>query len=75
MIHLEKVTYKNEEEVIRLDTFESQYPFVADNVESLADAHIAERIKTEDGEDAYRAIRPFDRAAYLDKGALTLPLP
>ena len=41
MIHLEKVTYKNEEEVIRLDTFESQYPFVADNVESLADAYVA----------------------------------
>lgn len=37
-------------------------------LESLADAHMAERIKTEDGEDAYRAIRPFDRAAYLDKG-------
>ena len=41
MIHLEKVTYKNEEEVIRLDTFESQYPFVADNVESLAHAYVA----------------------------------
>ena len=41
MIHLEKVTYKNELDVIRLDIFESQYPFVADNVESLADAYIA----------------------------------
>ena len=28
-------------DVIRLDIFESQYPFVADNVESLADAYVA----------------------------------
>ena len=41
MIHLEKVTHKNEEDVIRLDIFESQYPFVAANVESLADAYVA----------------------------------
>ena len=41
IIRLEKVTYKNEEDVIRLDLFESQYSFVADNVESLADAYIA----------------------------------
>ena len=41
MIHLEKVTCKNEEDVIRLDIYESQYPFVADNVESLADAYVA----------------------------------
>ena len=41
MIHLEKVTCKNELDVIRLDIFESQYPFVADNVESLADAYVA----------------------------------
>ena len=41
MVHLEKVTCKNEEDIIRLDIFESQYPFVADNVESLADAYIA----------------------------------
>ena len=41
MVRLEKVTYKNEEDVIRLDLFESQYSFVADNVESLADAYIA----------------------------------
>ena len=41
MIHLEKVTYKNEEDVISLDITESQYPFVADNVESLADAYVA----------------------------------
>ena len=41
MVHLEKVTCQNEEDVISLDIFESQYPFVADNVESLADAYIA----------------------------------
>ena len=41
MVRLEKVTYKNEEDVIRLDLFESQYSFVADNVEILADACIA----------------------------------
>ena len=40
MIHLEKVTYKNEEDIIRLDIFESQYPFVTDNVEGFADAYI-----------------------------------
>jgi hypothetical protein len=37
-------------------------------LEELVSEHMAERIKTEDGEDAYRALRPFDRAAYLDKG-------
>ena len=41
MIHLEKVTYKNEEEVLDLNIFKEQYPFVADNSESLADAYIA----------------------------------
>ena len=41
MVHLEKVTYKNEEEIIGMDINESQYPFVANNVESLADAYIA----------------------------------
>ncbi len=41
MVHLEKVTYKNEEEIIGMDINESQYPFVADNMESLADAYIA----------------------------------
>jgi len=41
MVHLEKVTSKNQEEIIEMDIFESQYPFVADNVESLADAYIA----------------------------------
>ena len=35
MIPLEKVTYKNEEDVIRLDIFESQYSYVADNVAVL----------------------------------------
>ena len=41
MVHLEKVTCKNEVDVINLNIFESQYPFVADNAESLADAYIA----------------------------------
>ena len=41
MVHLEKVTSQNIEEIIRMDIFESQYPFVADNVESLAEAYIA----------------------------------
>lgn len=41
MIRLEKVTCKNEEDVIRLDVFESQHPFVASNVESLAEAYVA----------------------------------
>jgi hypothetical protein len=36
-------------------------------LEDLVSEHMAERVET-DGEDrAYRAIRPFDRAAYLDK--------
>ena len=41
MVHLEKVTTKNYEELIELNIFESQYPFVADNVESLAEAYLA----------------------------------
>ncbi len=41
MVHLEKVTHNNWEEVTSLNIFESQYPFVADNVESLAEAYIA----------------------------------
>ena len=41
MVHLEKVTWKNEEDVMGLEIFESQYPFVADNTESLAEAYIA----------------------------------
>lgn len=50
MVHLEKVTSENEEDVISMDIFESQYPFVASNVESLADAYIA---VTSDGACAY----------------------
>lgn len=41
MLHLEKVTYKNFEDVVDLTIFESQYPFVADNEESLAEAYLA----------------------------------
>ncbi|MBE7004780.1 MAG: GNAT family N-acetyltransferase [Ruminococcaceae bacterium] len=41
MTHLEKVTYRNFEEIIDLTIFESQYPFVADNEESLAEAYLA----------------------------------
>ena len=41
MVHLEKVTYQNALAVCELSIFESQYPFVADNEESLAEAYIA----------------------------------
>lgn len=41
MVHLEKVTYQNALEVCELSIFESQYPFVADNEESLAEAYLA----------------------------------
>lgn len=41
MVHLEKVTYDNIEELMELNIFESQYPFVADNTESLAEAYLA----------------------------------
>ena len=41
MIHLEKVTYQNALEVCELSIFESQYPFVADNEESLVEAYLA----------------------------------
>ena len=41
MIHLEKVTYKNFEAITDLTIFKSQYPFVADNTESLAEAYLA----------------------------------
>ena len=50
MVHLEKVTSQNIEEIIDMDIFESQYPFVADNVESLAEAYVA---ITSDGAWAY----------------------
>ena len=41
MVRLEKVTGENFEELIELKIFESQYPFVADNTESLAEAYLA----------------------------------
>ncbi len=41
MIHLEKVTYANALPVCELTIFESQYPFVADNEESLVEAYLA----------------------------------
>ncbi|MBE6910345.1 MAG: GNAT family N-acetyltransferase [Ruminococcaceae bacterium] len=41
MVHLEKVTYRNFEDVTDLSIFESQYPFVANNVESIAEAYLA----------------------------------
>ena len=41
MIHLEKVTYENALAVCELSIFESQYPFVADNEESLVEAYLA----------------------------------
>ena len=41
MVHLEKVTYANALAVCELTIFESQYPFVADNEESLVEAYLA----------------------------------
>ncbi|MBQ6508566.1 MAG: GNAT family N-acetyltransferase [Flexilinea sp.] len=41
MIHLEKADHRNVWDLIKLDTFESQYNFVADNSESLMEAYIA----------------------------------
>ena len=41
MIHLEKVTYQNALAACELSIFESQYPFVADNEESLVEAYLA----------------------------------
>ena len=41
MVHLEKVTYDNALAVCELSIFESQYTFVADNTESLAEAYLA----------------------------------
>lgn len=41
MLHLEKVTHENFDDVTDLTIFESQYPFVADNTESLAEAYLA----------------------------------
>ena len=48
MIRLEKITHKNVWDIVDLNTFESQYPFVADNDESLMEAYIAVT-----SEDAY----------------------
>ena len=42
MIHLEKLTYKNFDDVFDLDIKKSQYPFVADNVYSVAEAYVTE---------------------------------
>ena len=50
MIHLEKVTHKNVWDVTELEIFESQYPFVASNDESLMEAYIA---VTSEGAYAY----------------------
>ncbi len=41
MVHLEKVTYKNAQEVCEMSIFESLYPFVADNEERLMEAYLA----------------------------------
>ena len=41
MIHLEKVDHRNVWDIIELAPFESQYPFVASNDESLMEAYIA----------------------------------
>ena len=54
MIRLEKVTYKNALDVCELSIFESQYPFVADNEESLVEAYLA---VTSEASYAYRLCR------------------
>ena len=48
MIHLEKVDHRNVWDIIELEPFESQYPFVASNDESIMEAYIAVT-----SEDAY----------------------
>ena len=41
MVHLEKVTHKNVWDIVELEIFESQHPFVASNEQSLMEAYIA----------------------------------
>ncbi len=41
MIHLEKVDHRNVWDIVDLTIFESQYPFVASNDQSLMEAYIA----------------------------------
>ena len=41
MIRLEKVDHRNVWDIIKLEPFESQYNFIADNDESLMEAYIA----------------------------------
>ena len=40
MIRLEKLTYENADEVFELEVKEEQYPFVADNTYSVAQAYV-----------------------------------
>jgi diamine N-acetyltransferase len=40
MIHLEKLTYENADDVFELEVKEEQYPFVADNTYSVAQAYV-----------------------------------
>ena len=42
MIHLEKITYENFEEIFELKIKKSQYPFVASNLFSIAEAYVTE---------------------------------
>lgn len=40
MIHLEKLTYENFDDVFDLEIKKEQYPFVADNCYSVAEAYV-----------------------------------
>lgn len=40
MIHLEKLTYENADDVFELEVKKEQYPFVADNTYSVAQAYV-----------------------------------
>ena len=40
MIHLEKLTYENFNDVFELRVKKAQYPFVADNCYSVAEAYV-----------------------------------
>ncbi len=42
MVHLEKITYKNFDEIFELKVKKVQYPFVASNLYSIAEAYVTE---------------------------------
>ena len=42
MVHLEKITYENFDDVFDLNIYKEQYPFVASNLYSIAEAYVTE---------------------------------